>query len=106
MIDEIDRQIVDLLDDRAAVVSKVGHEKSASGDSVFVPTREAEVIRRAIAVSHGSLSGAAGQTRRAPITDALGGTTSPSELDRIRKRPPRPIQCVARDIIAMARSGA
>ncbi len=58
-IDEIDRQIVNLLDHRAAVVSKVGQEKSASGDPVFVPTREAEVIRRAIAASNGSLSGEA-----------------------------------------------
>lgn len=58
-IDEIDHQIVNLLDQRAAVVSKVGHEKSASGDPVFVPTREAEVIRRAIAASNGSLSGGA-----------------------------------------------
>ncbi len=55
-IDEIDRQIVQLLDQRAAVVGQVGREKSASGDPVFVPTREAEVIRSAVAASDGALS--------------------------------------------------
>ena len=55
-IDEIDRQLVKLLDRRAAVVGQVGHEKSSSGDPVFVPAREAEIIRRAIDGSDGSLS--------------------------------------------------
>ena len=55
-IDQIDEQIVSLLDRRAAVVKEVGQEKTASGEPVFVPTREAEVIRRAIAASGGSLS--------------------------------------------------
>ncbi len=55
-IDAIDHQIVDLLNQRAAMAMEVGRAKSASGDQVFVPTREAEVIRRAVANSDMTLS--------------------------------------------------
>lgn len=44
-IDKIDRQIVDLINQRAAVVEKIGKIKSAAGLPITVPGREQEVLR-------------------------------------------------------------
>jgi len=45
-IDKIDRQIVDLINQRAAVVEKIGKIKSAGGLPITAPHREQEVLRR------------------------------------------------------------
>ena len=45
-IDKIDRQIVDLLNQRATVVEKVGKIKAAAGLPVRVPSREQEVLNK------------------------------------------------------------
>lgn len=44
-IDNIDRQIVDLINQRAAVVKKIGEIKSAAGIPVSAPHREQEVLK-------------------------------------------------------------
>lgn len=45
-IDKIDRQIVNLLNQRATVVKKVGKIKAAAGLPVKVPSREQEVLNK------------------------------------------------------------
>lgn len=45
-IDAVDRELVRLLDRRAELVAKVGREKRRAGMGVFVPSREAEVLRK------------------------------------------------------------
>ncbi len=44
-IDKIDRQIVDLINQRAAVVKRIGKIKSAAGLPISVPQREQAVLR-------------------------------------------------------------
>ena len=44
-IDKIDRQIVDLINQRAQVVKRIGRIKSAAGLPISVPSREQAVLR-------------------------------------------------------------
>ena len=45
-IDDIDRQIVDLINQRAAIVEKIGKIKSSADLPITVPHREQQVLRR------------------------------------------------------------
>jgi chorismate mutase len=45
-IDAIDRQIVGLINQRAALVDKIGEIKSAAGLPVSVPQREQDVLKQ------------------------------------------------------------
>ena len=45
-INAIDRQLVDILNERARLVDEVGQIKRSTGAPIFQPEREAEVIRR------------------------------------------------------------
>jgi chorismate mutase/prephenate dehydratase len=47
-IDDIDRQIVDLLNRRAAIVERVGNLKKEAGLPVAVPAREQQVLDRVV----------------------------------------------------------
>jgi monofunctional chorismate mutase len=49
-IDNIDRQIVDLINQRAAVVEKIGKIKSSAGLPINVPHREQEVLKHVAAL--------------------------------------------------------
>ncbi len=48
-IDELDRRMVELLNERAEVVQRIGRLKRASGQPVSMPGREREVLRNAMA---------------------------------------------------------
>lgn len=50
-IDEIDRQIVELINKRATVVEKIGRIKSAAGLPVAVPNREQQVLNHVAEIS-------------------------------------------------------
>jgi chorismate mutase/prephenate dehydratase len=54
-IDELDRQLVALLNARAAVVVEVGRTKRASGGQVYAPDREKVVLERVCALNNGPL---------------------------------------------------
>ncbi len=54
-IDEIDRRLVELLNERAAIVVDVGRLKRGSDVPIYAPHREAEVLRKAIAINQGPL---------------------------------------------------
>jgi len=66
-IDEIDRRIVALLNERARLAQEVGRVKDASDLPVYRPEREAEVLRNAAAASTGRCRRRAG--RRLPRGD-------------------------------------
>ncbi len=57
-IDDIDRQLVALLNERAKLALQVGALKKVEGAAVYRPEREAEVLRRVAAASAGPLSAA------------------------------------------------
>src|SRR5882757_2784014 len=54
-IDAIDRQLVELLNERAQFASDVGRLKQVSGATVYRPEREAEVLRSIAALNRGPL---------------------------------------------------
>ncbi len=59
-IDAIDDQIFDLIRQRAELAARIGSRKQAGGNAPFyVPSREAEIIRRLLAKNHGIIPDAA-----------------------------------------------
>ena len=78
-IDELDRQIVELLNERARVVIDVGKTKSGSGADTYVPDREHEVLDRAVGFSQGPLPD---QTIAAIYRELMSGSLA-------LERPPR-----------------
>jgi chorismate mutase/prephenate dehydratase len=55
-IDEIDHRLIAMLNERASVVARVGEVKRATGAPIYAPHREAEVLKRVIAMNKGPLS--------------------------------------------------
>ena len=55
-IDEVDRRLIEVLSDRARIVVEIGRAKGRSGDPIYVPHREQEVLARALANKPGPLS--------------------------------------------------
>lgn len=55
-IDKLDEQIVALLNSRAGIAQAIGRLKAVSGQAVFAPDREREVLDRVTALSQGPLS--------------------------------------------------
>ena len=54
-IDAIDREVVALLNERAGCAAEIGDLKKAAGLPVYVPAREADVIRNVVEASSGPL---------------------------------------------------
>jgi chorismate mutase/prephenate dehydratase len=54
-IDDLDKQIVDLLNERAKVVVDVGKTKVTNGTPVYAPDREQAVLRRIAEINQGPL---------------------------------------------------
>ncbi|MEM6293811.1 MAG: prephenate dehydratase [Myxococcota bacterium] len=54
-IDDLDRRLVALLNERAAVVVEVGKVKQRDGGPIYAPHREAEVLSRVLGLSEGPL---------------------------------------------------
>jgi chorismate mutase/prephenate dehydratase len=54
-IDQLDRELVRLLNERAESARAIGHAKAASGAPVFAPHREEEVFRRIAEANRGPL---------------------------------------------------
>ncbi|MDD4891096.1 MAG: chorismate mutase, partial [Phycisphaerae bacterium] len=52
-IDALDANIVELLNQRAAVVVDIGRIKNAAGTPVYAPDREKQVIERIVRLSQG-----------------------------------------------------
>lgn len=56
-IDEIDRQMVELINRRASVVVQVGKSKLKTGEPIYAPHREAEVLARVKGYNLGPIHG-------------------------------------------------
>lgn len=54
-IDQLDRRLVKLLNERAGLVVEVGKMKRGSGAPIYAPHREAEVLKRALDANEGPL---------------------------------------------------
>ncbi len=55
-IDEIDRQLVELLNRRTRIVEDIGQVKEASGLPIYEPNREEDVFRNVFSNNHGPLT--------------------------------------------------
>ena len=55
-IDEIDRKLLDLINDRITTAGEIGADKASRGEAVYRPEREAEVFRRLLELNPGPLS--------------------------------------------------
>ncbi|KAF0094384.1 MAG: chorismate mutase / prephenate dehydratase [Puniceicoccaceae bacterium 5H] len=55
-IDDIDREIVERLDERVRLASEIGHIKNQSGAPIYVPSRQEEVFRRVAGHNRGHLT--------------------------------------------------
>ena len=58
-IDEIDRQLVKLLNERSRCVMEIGHIKHATGEPLYQPNREHQVLDEAVKANAGPLPDAA-----------------------------------------------
>ena len=58
-IDDLDRKLVKLLNERAECVVEIGKIKLESGLPILESSREAEVLRHALEDNHGPLDGEA-----------------------------------------------
>ena len=58
-IDEIDRKLVELLNERSQCVVEIGRLKKTDGSSLYQPEREREVLAGVERANRGPLSGAA-----------------------------------------------
>jgi chorismate mutase-like protein len=54
-IDEIDRSVIALLNERAELALVIGREKKASGAPLYDPEREEEVMRHVTGLANGPL---------------------------------------------------
>jgi chorismate mutase len=55
-IDELDRQLVELLNRRTRIVEDIGRAKEASGLPIYEPNREEDVFRNVFSHNQGPLS--------------------------------------------------
>ena len=58
-IDDIDRQLVQLLNERSRCVVEIGRIKNASGEALYQPDRERQVLDAAARMNPGPLPDAA-----------------------------------------------
>ena len=58
-IDEIDRRLVELLNERSRCVVEIGKIKQASGDALYQPDREKQVLDGVVSANPGPLPDAA-----------------------------------------------
>jgi chorismate mutase/prephenate dehydratase len=76
-IDDIDRQILDLLNQRAEIAVRVGEAKHAVGADVYVPEREHEVLERLTRLNGGPLPASAVRDIWREILSASRGLQRP-----------------------------
>src|ERR1700733_2219186 len=55
-IDELDRQLVELLNRRTRIVEDIGRAKEASGLPIYEPNREEDVFRNVLSHNQGPLT--------------------------------------------------
>lgn len=79
-IDELDKQIVHLLNERAKVVVRVGKAKKADGTPVYAPDRESAVLKRIAELNTGPLPP---QTLQAIYRELMSGSFALEKVLRI-----------------------
>ncbi len=55
-IDEIDRKLVQLLNDRSSLANNIGHIKQQLGLPIYMPAREKQILKNVMHMNPGPLS--------------------------------------------------
>ena len=84
-IDELDRELVRLLNDRARVVLEIARIKKQTGLAVLDPRREREVFQNIVGANQGPFESAAVQRMFQQIIEECRGL----EQDLLEKKPAR-----------------
>ncbi len=79
-IDKLDRQIVELVNERGAVANEIGKLKEAAGETVYAPEREEQVLDRAVKHSNGPM---AEQCIRAIFREIISGSRAIEKIHRV-----------------------
>jgi chorismate mutase/prephenate dehydratase len=79
-LDQIDHSIVETINRRAAIAQQIGQVKRGAGQCVFDPTREAEVVQRAVGNNAGPLSDEAIRAVFRELVSASRAVQSPSRV--------------------------
>ncbi len=79
-IDSLDRRIVELMNERAATAHEIGKIKEASGQEIYAPNREEEVLARAVKHSPGPLSE---KCIRAVFREIISGSRAIEKMLRV-----------------------
>ena len=79
-IDRLDKQIVELINERAALAQGIGQIKDAAGRKVYAPAREEEVLAQAVALSKGPL---AEQCIRSVFREIISGSRAIEKVLRV-----------------------
>ncbi|MEZ6141095.1 MAG: prephenate dehydratase [Zavarzinella sp.] len=79
-IDQLDLKILELINQRAELASRIGKVKSANNESVFSPAREEEVISNVLSANDGPLPEV---TIRAIYREIISGSRALQKIDRV-----------------------
>ena len=79
-IDRLDRGILKLINERAALAHEIGKIKDAAGQTVYAPDREEQVLARAVELSEGPLSE---QCIRSVFREVISGSRAIEKMLRV-----------------------
>jgi chorismate mutase / prephenate dehydratase len=79
-IDQIDEKIIGLLNDRASIALRIGHNKRLNNEEIYVPSREKEILHRLTQLSRGPLSEQAIRSVFSEVIAACRSLESPLKI--------------------------
>lgn len=79
-VDKVDRDIAKLIDKRARLALEIGKTKGIAGKSIYVPSREKEVLRNVISAGKGILSDEAFENIYTEIISACRNLERPTKV--------------------------
>ena len=99
-IDEIDRRLVELLNERARCVAEIGRIKRQNGLPIQEPNREQEVLRHVLEANQGPLEDAAlrrvferiveeGRSLQRRLSEAESQVEIPKKQDWVKGKAPK-----------------
>lgn len=99
-IDEIDRRLVELLNERARCVAEIGRIKRQNGLPIQEPNREQEVLRHVLEANQGPLEDAAlrrvferiveeGRSLQRRLSEAESQGEIPKKRDWVNRKAPK-----------------
>jgi chorismate mutase-like protein len=86
-IDEVNRKLLKLLNERAGYALEVGHAKTANGQAIYDPARETAVLNQLRSLNEGPLSHEAVERIFKQIIDEARRLEQENHADSQNKKP-------------------